>query len=67
MTSMAKYLLTGIDDKQWRLFKASCDIHGITIKEALLEDIDLQVSVFKKRPEYTKIEPFREKIGGKKK
>lgn len=64
---MARYLLTGIDEEDWKLFKANCDLQGITIKESFLDHIDIVVSTFKKHPEYTKIEPFREKVGGRKK
>lgn len=64
---MAKYLLTGIDDQQWRLFKANCDIHGVTIKEVFLQYIDSDVAFFMKRPDYSKVEALIKKDGGKKK
>ncbi len=64
---MAKYLLTGIDDDEWRIFKAACDIHGLTVKEVFLDYIDVRVSVFKKNQDYSKLEPFIKKHGGKKK
>lgn len=64
---MAKYLLTGINDEQWRLFKAGCDIQGITIKEAFLDYIDIVVGTFRKHPEYSKLEHLIKKDGGKKK
>lgn len=64
---MAKYLLTGIDDEQWRIFKAGCDMQGITIKEAFLDYIDISISTIKKMPQYSKIEHLIKKDGGKKK
>ncbi len=64
---MAKYLLTGINDDDWKLFKADCDLQGITIKEAFIEYINIVVSTFKKHPEYSKLEPMINKWGGKKK
>jgi len=46
---MGEYLLTGIDKDQWKLFKASCALQGVTVKQALLKHIDTVVMIFKLR------------------
>ena len=43
---MARYMLTGIDDKEWRRFKAYCDLQGVTIKEVLTDHITIVVKAF---------------------
>lgn len=63
---MAKYLLTGIDDEDWRHFKANCDIIGITIKEALLIYVEIVAKDFNKHPDYDKLIPILNTRGGKK-
>lgn len=63
---MADYLLTGVDDKLWRLFKASCDVQGITIKEFFLDCIDTSVKVFRQQLDYHKTHHDIPKKGGKK-
>jgi hypothetical protein len=64
--TMANYSLTGIDDEQWRHFKANCDIIGITIKEALLIYIEIVSKDFKDHPQYDKLIPIINARGGKK-
>lgn len=63
---MAKYLLTGIDDEDWRHFKANCDIIGITIKEALLIYVEIVAKDFQTHPQYDKLIPILNTRGGKK-
>lgn len=63
---MADYLLTGVEDEQWRLFKASCDVQGITIKEFFLDCIDTSVKVFRQELDYHKADRDKPKKGGKK-
>lgn len=43
---MARYYLTGIDDEAWKRFKAACNIRGCTIKQSLLDHINLIVAGF---------------------
>lgn len=64
---MATYLLTGIDDEEWRRFKASCDLQGITIKEFFLDCIDTAVRVFKQEQLFRQAALNKQKKGGKKK
>lgn len=64
---MATYLLTGVDDEQWRRFKASCDLQGITIKEFFLDCIDTSVRVSREELNYHKTDPKKPKQGRKKK
>lgn len=61
MTGMAKYLLTGIDGEQWKHFKSSCDLMGITIKEALLGYIDITIKEVESHPGPYKPWPIRDK------
>lgn len=65
--TMAKYLLTGIDEYQWKRFKASCDIQGITIKESFLNHIDHTVKDFQSNPQYTQGWPNKQNKKGIKK
>lgn len=67
MTSMAKYLLTGIDNLQWKRFKASCDIQGITIKQSFLSHINHEVADYLSHPEKTQGWRTKPQKGGKKK
>ena len=62
---MANYMLTGVDDNQWRLFKASCDIQGITIKEFLLDCIDTSVKITREELNRKIPKPTKPKQGGK--
>jgi len=62
---MANYYLKGVDDEQWRHFKAACDLQGITIKQAFLEHIDITVRTVKKYPGPYKPRPAKQKEGGK--
>ncbi|MBA7694577.1 hypothetical protein ES703_103190 [subsurface metagenome] len=64
---MARYMLTGIDNEQWRRFKASCDLQGITIKEALLSFINTRDEVFRAQHNYHKTHHPHPKKGGEKK
>lgn len=63
---MARYMLTGIDDETWKRFKASCDLMGITIKQAFLEYIDITIEQVKLSPGPYKPWPQRHNKGGKK-
>ncbi|MBA7495646.1 hypothetical protein ES702_06235 [subsurface metagenome] len=64
---MARYMLTGIDDEKWKRFKASCDLMGITIKQALLEYIDITLEQVNSTSGPYKPWPERHKNGRKKK
>jgi len=64
---MAKYLLTGIDNEDWKLFKADCDLQGITVKESFLGHIAIVISTFNKHPEFLKELDHKSKHGGKSK
>lgn len=50
---MGEYLLTGIDEEQWKYFKAACALKGITVKQSILNSIDAVVLVFKVRQGYS--------------
>lgn len=63
---MARYMLTGIDDKKWRQFKATCDLQGVTIKEALLNYIEQEIITFNLLPLHTNKSGPKPKKGGKK-
>lgn len=64
---MASYILKGIDDDTWKRFKASCDLMGITMKQAFLEYIDITIEQVDIHPGPYKPWPNRHKKGGKKK
>lgn len=64
---MARYMLTGIDDKKWREFKATCDLRGVTIKEALLNYVEQEIITFNLLPLHTKARSGQPKKGGKSK
>lgn len=63
---MARYMLTGIDPERWKRFKATCDLQGVTIKEALLNYIDQEIITFNLLPLHTKVSSGTRKKGGKK-
>lgn len=65
MIIMANYMLTGVDDEQWRRFKASCDLQGITIKEFFIYCIDTTVKENRQRLNYHKTIKPKPKIQGK--
>jgi len=61
---MARYMLTGIDNTKWRLFKADCDLQGITVKEAFLEYIDITIETIQAHPGLYKSRASKQKKGG---
>lgn len=61
---MAKYMLTGIDEYQWKRFKAACDIQGITMKQSFLSHIDHEVADYLSHPEKTQGWGIKPKKGG---
>jgi len=64
---MATYLLTGIDQSKWRRFKATCDLQGVTIKEALINYIEQEIITLELLPLEIKARSGQPKKGGKKK
>ena len=64
---MAKYMLTGIDDEDWKKFKAYCDLQGVTLKEMLTAHINLVVKAFNADRLQAIHDQHKQKKGGKKK
>jgi len=64
---MAKYMLTGINDEEWRRFKAFCDLQGVTLKDMLTEHITAVVKAFDLEHHTPKFHYHAPKRGGKKK
>lgn len=63
---MLNYLLKDINPELWKRFKASCDLEGVTIREALLHYIQTRVHVSRVFINYRKADRFRQtKIGEK--
>lgn len=60
---MANYMLTGVDDEQWRRFKASCDLQGITIKEFFIDCIDTEIKKSRYMADYHKANRAKPKEG----
>ena len=51
---MANYILKDVDDEQWKVFKASCDLQGITVREFFINCIDTAVKIFRQEMNYHK-------------
>jgi hypothetical protein len=66
MTGMAKYMLTGIDDEDWKKFKAYCDLQGVTLKDMLIGHINLVVKAFKADRLQAQHDYHKQKKGGNK-
>lgn len=49
---MANYLLTKINPRLWRRFKAACDLRGCTVKESFLDHINIIVAGYEGNPDY---------------
>ncbi|MBA7603970.1 hypothetical protein ES703_11088 [subsurface metagenome] len=64
---MANYYLKGVDDEQWKRFKASCDLQGITIKEFFIDCINTSVKIFQQELDYHKTNRAIQKLRRKKK
>lgn len=64
---MATYMLTGIQEHQWKRFKAACDIQGITMKQSFLSHIDHEVADYLSHPERTQGLGIKPETGGKRK
>lgn len=62
---MARYMLTGINDKEWRRFKAYCDLEGVTIKQVLTHHITMVVKAFNLEHHTPKFNYNKPKKGGK--
>lgn len=64
---MARYMLTGIQEFQWKRFKAACAIQGITVKQSFFNHINHVIKDFQSHPEYTQGRPNKPKKGGRNK
>lgn len=63
---MANYYLAGVDDQQWRRFKASLDLQGITIREFFVDCINTTVKTFQQEREVYKTRSYTHKPRRKK-
>jgi len=64
---MAKYMITGIPDDQWRSFKAACDMRGCTAKDSFLDHINIIVAGYRSERLQLQHDHNQSKTGGNKK